>query len=683
MPASSRRKKILTVMLAFIVSVVSAFPAAATDRIPNDTYFKDQWDLMKIGAPQAWNSSIGFEGITIAIIDSGVDIDHPDLKDNIWTNTKEVPGVPHVGSDGSVYVDDLHGWNFVGNNNDPRPDLSSGYNLLGANHGTIDAGIADARGGNGQGIAGVAWQATIMPLRVLNSNGVGNPKDVVKAVNYAVDNGAKIINLSFAGPTYSPELAAALHRAYDAGVFIVAAAGNAPDGGDAVDLDKSPEYPICMDSDSSENFIYGVAATDDSDKKAVFSNYGAGCVDISAPGTHMISTQFVVPGNKDFTDPYGGYYDGTSLAAAEVSGLVADIWSLDYSLTPKQIMNILTESAVNIDAQNPGYFGKIGRGRIDAAAAIQATLALLKPQAEPVSTASLLPSGEADRLVVTAPGPGRPSDIRIFTEDGTFVRSFQAFPQGFNGGASLAMADFDGISRKTIVVGALAGGTPQVRIFDINTRLIGSFLAYDSGFTGGVSVAAGDLDGDGKDEIVTGAGPGGGPQVRIFSPDGRPIGSFFAFDRMSRAGINVAVGDLEGDGKDEIVTVAPGGEVVRVWDGKGNLLLSFPLPFAALSLSVEGAAAGKAGRIIVQSKEKTGIVAHAYDANGDLVGDVNASTLLPLGATSGVPSWRDIALGAVGHSPAAVTVAASNGDVVRFYAYEPKFFGGVSAAIAE
>ncbi len=687
-PRTTRLARVIA--LAFCACAVLASPALAAaattttlppGRLPDDTYFSKQWNLTKIRAPEAWQTSLGFEGVTIAIIDSGVDIDHPDLKDNVWRNLKEIPD-NGIDDDRDGYVDDVHGWDFVGNDNDPRPDISGGYSVIGANHGTVDAGVAAARGGNGKGIAGVAWQATIMPIRVLDSNGVGKPEDVVRAVQYAVDNGAKIINLSLSGPSYNPALSAALRRAYDQGVFVVAATGNAPDGGEAVDLDKSPLYPVCFDSGSDENFVYGVAAVDENDVRAGFSNFGAACADISAPGTRIISTQFRLPDNKNFVDAYGGFYNGTSVAAAEVSGVVALIRALDYDLTPKQIMNILTETSVKIDKQNPKYFGKLGRGRIDAAAAVARTLELIhKQEAPPVPTASLLPPGTR-RIIVTAPGKGRAPEIRMFTDDGTFIRAFPAFSAPFRGGVSLAMANIGGVSRNAIVAGAMMGGAPLVRVFDINSRLIDTFAAYDASFGGGVSVAAADIDGDGRDEIITGAGPGGGPHVRIFTPNGTPVGGFFAFDAQSRSGVNVVAADLDGDGKAEIIAYRPNGEGIKVFSAKGELRSSVATPKHITGVFIADANGDGKSDFVASFAAARGVPAYRafgfegfladYAADGKPV-DPSGLVKTPL---------RNLLLGSGSKSPPAVTVAGLRGMPLRFSAYEPSFRGGVSAAFA-
>ncbi len=665
-----------TVVACLFVGTVFALPVFAADRVPNDTYFSEQWYLKHIGVPEAWNNTLGLETVSIAIIDSGVDLDHPDLKDNIWTNTREIPG-NGIDDDNNGYIDDVHGWDFIGNDNDPRPDITKDFSVVGANHGTINAGVTAAKGDNGKGIVGVTWQSTIMSLRALDSNGEGDPSRVVQAVEYAVRNGAKVINLSFAGTAASPELAASLRRAYDAGVFIVAAAGNAPDDGVAVNLDERSLYPICLDRGSDENFIFGVAATDDKDVKADFSNFGASCIDASAPGTRILSTQLWRPGKKYFDSPYGGFYSGTSVAAPIVSGVVALLFALDHNLTPKQITNILTSSSVNIDRGNTEYFGKIGRGRIDAKKADGVVLGMLHGGVPPTPTAALVPPGSSGRYVIAASGPGRATEVRLFTDEGVFIRGFQPFASGFRGGASLALADFDGTGKRTIVVGALAGGAPQVRVFDSNTRNIGGWFAYDSAFRGGVDIATADLDGDGKEEIVTGAGPSGGPHVRVFTANGVLKAGFFAFDEKRRTGVNVAAGDLDGDGRAEIVASPPDGSAVRIFDAKGRLITEF-FPFGKGNKSQ--------ARVSVEDLNGDGkieiVVRRALDVRRELVFrlqgvDVVASNLL---AATTIAAR---AIGVMAGRAPEVTTNVPGGMAFSFLAFDAKFRGGVRAAVTQ
>jgi subtilisin family serine protease len=682
-----------SIVLSAVVFALSAPFAAAADRIPNDTYFGEQWYLRQISAPEAWNVSLGLETVPVAVIDSGVDIDHPDLKDNIWRNPGEVGG-DRVDNDGNGYVDDVNGWDFRGNDNDPRPDIAGDYTKLGASHGTINAGIIAARGDNGIGVVGVTWQATVMPIRVLDSNGVGDPLGIVRAVEYAVRNGAKVINLSFAGTTKNDALAAALRRAYDAGVFVVAAAGNAADGGQPIDLDRDPLYPICLDQDAGENFIYGVAATDGDDRRAVFSNFGAGCIDISAPGTRIISTQLYRPGHKDFSAPYGGLYNGTSVAAPMVSGLVALIRSLDRNLTPKQVMNLLTESAFRLDQTNPEFFGKLGRGRIDAAKAVAVVRAVRETAPQAVTTASLLPPG-AKGLYVVAPGPGRGPEVRLFTDVGVFVRGFEAFPSGFRGGVSLAAGDFDGNGKRSIVAGAMGGGAPQVRIFNRNTQPIGGFLAYHPDFRGGISVAAADLDGDGRDEIVTGAGPGGGPHVRLFTAAGTAVGGFFAFENAFKGGVSVAAADLDGDGRAEIIASRGNGgtTVVRVYDARGVMRSEFA-PFGSdyrrgAAVRVRDVDGDGRAEIIVERSVLGSKEALVVNAAGQrlLSFDREKSSLLGYAAASGpasAPVAAALLVGSVrGAAPTITSFASPSPAPLRFSAYESGFKGGVSVEMIE
>ncbi|MEK7172423.1 MAG: S8 family serine peptidase, partial [Patescibacteria group bacterium] len=193
--------------------------------IPSDTYFTNQWYLQKIKAVEAWDQIRESPNITIAIIDSGVQINHPDLASNLWANSKEIPG-NNIDDDKNGYIDDVYGWDFVNNVADPSPKFMPGFTEAGILHGTIVAGIAAASGNNAAGIAGVTWSAKIMALKVLDDKGEGSTDRVVKAIDYAVANGANIINLSFVGADYSNSLNEAIKRAYSAGVIIVAAVGN-------------------------------------------------------------------------------------------------------------------------------------------------------------------------------------------------------------------------------------------------------------------------------------------------------------------------------------------------------------------------------------------------------------------------------------------------------------------------
>jgi subtilisin family serine protease len=256
--------------------------------IPNDTGFSKQWGLDNTGqtvngttgipdadidAPEAWDITTGSSSVIVAVIDSGVAYNHPDLAGNIWANIDETDG-NGIDNDGNGFKDDVRGWDFVDNDNDPM-DFNG--------HGSHIAGIIGAVGNNGQGMAGIAWKVQIMPVRVLAPDGFGFTSDITAGIDYAVNNGAKIINLSFGeNPGDPPDSAvqAAIQNAKNAGVLAVIAAGN-----DSNDNDALPVYPA---SYTLENII-SVAATDQSDNLAYFSNYGAASVDVGAPGVDIYS----------------------------------------------------------------------------------------------------------------------------------------------------------------------------------------------------------------------------------------------------------------------------------------------------------------------------------------------------------------------------------------------------------
>jgi len=520
--------------------------------------------------------------VVIAVLDTGVDTDHQDLRDNIWNNPDEI--YDGRDNDGNGYIDDLNGWNFVEGTADPNPVFYPGATKVGINHGTVVAGIAAAKGGNSVGTAGVAWRVKIMPLRVLGSDGTGDTLAVVRAIDYATDKGADVINMSFVGFDASTFLVQAIERAYRSGVVIVAAAGNESANGFGTDLDSLPVYPACHNGPPGENWIIGVGSTDQSDKKTNFSNYGS-CVDITAPGESIPSITVYEPSRSDFTNPAAGSWSGTSVSAPIVAGAVALIRSIRPRATPAEVIDALRRGAMPIDATNPSFAGKLGAGRVELKAALSAAEAG-KPY-----------------VILTAAGRGSLPIVRGFDSAGVRNTEFFAYAPGFRGGVSVASGDIDGDGVDEIVTGAGAGGTPEVRVFSRTGELQKSFLAYAPGFRGGVSVASGDIDGDGKDEIVTAPGRGGGPHVRVFAGNGTALQSFFAYDRSLRAGVFVALADLDGDGKEDIVTGLGTGAAseVRTFRGPGALgavFTAFSGLFGARIAAADIDADGKAEIIV-------------------------------------------------------------------------------------
>ncbi|MEK7122709.1 MAG: S8 family serine peptidase, partial [Patescibacteria group bacterium] len=223
-------------MLTLSAQIVSA------DVTPNDALYDRQGYLRQIHIPEAWSITTGSAKTVIAIIDSGLDIDHPEFQDAIWTNSDEIPG-DGIDNDGNGYVDDIHGWDFVNNIPDPNAKFGGDFSVAGINHGTLIGGIIAARGNNSFGISGISWQGRLMPLRVLNNQGEGNVFAVVQAIDYAINKRAQIINLSFTSDTDSSFLHAAIQRALRAGISVVIAAVNDDTEQHGFDLSQKPVYP--------------------------------------------------------------------------------------------------------------------------------------------------------------------------------------------------------------------------------------------------------------------------------------------------------------------------------------------------------------------------------------------------------------------------------------------------------
>jgi subtilisin family serine protease len=252
--------------------------------LPNDPLFGQQWGLRNTGqtingvrgrvnadidAVRAWSIETG-AGVVIAVLDTGVAHNHPELAPNIWDNPHEA----RDGTDtsGNGLVDDTQGWDFVDNDNDPMDPNG---------HGTYVAGVIAAQGDNGMGMAGVCWNARIIPVRFLNAFGEGRVSDEIEAINYAVAMGARVINASYGSQGFSRAEYEAIREAGLQGVLFVAAAGNR-----GADNDLSPEYPASYDLDN----IISVAATTQRDRLSEFSNFGRFTVDVGAPGENIVTT---------------------------------------------------------------------------------------------------------------------------------------------------------------------------------------------------------------------------------------------------------------------------------------------------------------------------------------------------------------------------------------------------------
>jgi subtilisin family serine protease len=288
-----------------------------SEGLTNDPLLRDGtlWGLLRIHAPAAWGVSRG-AGVTVAVLDSGISIDNPDLTNAVWQNPNEIPG-NGIDDDGNGIVDDVYGADFV--NHDGVPDDEEG-------HGSHVAGTIAATADDGNGVVGVAPDARVMPLKFLDKNGAGNVADAISAIDYAIKNGARVINASWGGPDFSQALQDAIARAGQAGIVFVAAAGN-----DGTNNDTTPDYPAAMNLPN----IISVAASDKQDQLASFSNYGKNTVDLAAPGVGITSTV------GDHTESWSG----TSMATPHVSGVAALLESASPSASAAAVAGAITAGA--------------------------------------------------------------------------------------------------------------------------------------------------------------------------------------------------------------------------------------------------------------------------------------------------------------------------------------------------
>jgi subtilisin family serine protease len=311
---------------------------------PNDTYYGLQWGLNNTGqnvggdpgiagadidANLAWDVTTGSASFVVGMADSGIRLTHEDLAANLWVNPGEIPG-NRVDDDGNGYVDDVNGWDFYNNDNNPTDDNG---------HGSHTAGIVGAVGNNGRGIAGVCWNVRLAALKIGNRRGSISLSAAINAIGYCVNKGIRVSNHSWGGGSYSSSMFSAITSARNAGHLIVAAAGNGGADGVGDNNDSAPFYPASYNLDN----IIAVCATNNDDGLASFSNYGATSVDIGAPGVRIASCY-----NQSNTSYV--YMDGTSMAAPHVTGVAALVWIVNPTWTYAQVRSKILSTARAIPA---------------------------------------------------------------------------------------------------------------------------------------------------------------------------------------------------------------------------------------------------------------------------------------------------------------------------------------------
>lgn len=298
-----------------------------TMAVPTDPSYSQLWGMEKIRASAAWDATTGSANVVVAVIDSGIDVNHPDLKANLWVNQLELNGRPGVDDDGNGIIDDIYGYNAITGSADLTDDVG---------HGTHVAGTIGAVGNNGIGVAGVNWNVRIMACKFIGPTG-GNEADAISCLHYVADQKRRGVNIvatsnSWGGGPYSRALSDAIDAQRD--ILFIAAAGN-----DGTNSDTTPTYPACYDLPN----VVSVAASTPTDTLATFSQYGRHAVHVAAPGTTIYSTS---PGNTYAT------HSGTSMATPHVSGLAALIKAARPTADWREIKNLLLSGGAPVPVLN-------------------------------------------------------------------------------------------------------------------------------------------------------------------------------------------------------------------------------------------------------------------------------------------------------------------------------------------
>ena len=540
------------------------------------------WGLNAIHANQAWDETSG-AGAIVAVIDTGLYMEHPDIRDNVWLNVDEIAN-NGIDDDRNGKIDDTNGWDFAYSDNLP----SDGHG-----HGTHVSGTVAATGNNGVGLIGVAHGAKIMPLKALRDDGSGSAYNIALAINYAADNQADVINMSLAGQGFSSTLEQAVTRALVMDVVVIAAAGNNM-------INSQYLYPANIPGLISVGSVANV--TGELPKLSGFSNTGPD-IDLVAPGSNILSLK------ND-----GGYKtsSGTSMAAPHVAGLAALIRAKYPDLKPAQVRALMVNSNTDLTSAGglAGWDDIYGHGLINAQAALQASPELITAAPFIFSPAINLPGG--DSIQLNGPVVIQGSTVGVVgshvghyeiavakkeTEALNFETIYTAQNSVIRG--NLATWDTTAFSNGTYLVRLRvvdqAGLQADVyqRVHLDNTLasgwpiLVSGWIGHPAGSTEGRvparTPALTDLDGNGDLEILTVQNNRGWHQnVFAWHHDGSRYGSYaFASPEVTEIVTPLTLADVDGDGQDDIVfgarQVSVGGkDSIFAYNKEGQLLPGFP-----------------------------------------------------------------------------------------------------------
>jgi subtilisin family serine protease len=570
----------------------------------------EQWAFEDIGAYTAWEDTSGSRDVIVALIDNGFDTFHPDLRKNVWKNVDEISD-NNIDDDKNGYIDDVWGWSFIPvdsnhngiidageslGTNDPRPKvLGMSESVLegeSIHHGTVVAGLIGAVGGNGKGISGIAPNVQLMNIQMVDETGYGTFELLDKAIRYAVDNGADIINISMIGDKHD-FIESSISYAYDNGVVVVAAAGNT-----AVDLNVNPLHPICADDTSLTQRILGVSSISEDHRLSYFSNTGSQCINITAPGEYITSTIRFSPKNG-LTEKYRSGWSGTSFAAPLVSGAAALIKAIQPTWGPDSIYKAILSTVHHTPNEDEeGYANLFGSGLLQVDRAVQYALDRVVSRRILSSLLFLSPSdGQTQEAIdnrkntVTINNNLEGVDDVVAYTDNNKVqyitskwlsdsertitiysevwKELSSFVISASGALEFAVADVTGDDLLDIVVAPKYADDQMFSVYTFSGEFQEEYSF--SGLHNGVSMA---ITQDGK--ILTFGEQNEKMVVNIFDHAFDAPNASITIGSLEKKG-SIAVGDVDGDQQDEILLGGATGErpLVSIYEMDGKLRRTF------------------------------------------------------------------------------------------------------------